>query len=280
LATLSVVDWPPLMVFCSCFLAFFATTSVRILADASEIRSESVVAKSLKRRPDVSALAESIEIMSECLRTYASTVPSATAETPGRSPSKKVISPAREEGVWQRGRRAGDEGRGREGATGGEGGGDGRRGGGEGARGGCAPMTSPLPRLATSLATPVFFSTTVPFMMKKAASDGFFSSMRTCDATGGGGRRWVATPRLGCSKAQRGPNGGVAMHRRQQGSRCQVHQAAPLVPPCEAAAAALGPKARPRRVKPTRRTSPDLKTVFVPALEKTFCDGKAGRRGG
>ena len=81
--------------FDSSFFAFFATTSERIFADASVIRSEIVVASILNMRPDSCGSSSSIATKVECSITYASTVPSATTETPGTSPRRSDISPIR-----------------------------------------------------------------------------------------------------------------------------------------------------------------------------------------
>mmetsp|Transcript_44721 Transcript_44721/g.104459 ORF Transcript_44721/g.104459 Transcript_44721/m.104459 type:complete len:275 (-) Transcript_44721:231-1055(-) len=130
LATLSAVCWEPVF-FWSDFLVFLATTSERILAEASAMRSERVVASILKRRPESAGSWRSMLMSAECSSTLASTTPSANTETPGVSPRRKDIS----------------------------------------------PITSPLPRFATSLEDPVFFSETEPFLMKKADSEALPSSM-------------------------------------------------------------------------------------------------------
>mmetsp|Transcript_18281 Transcript_18281/g.39291 ORF Transcript_18281/g.39291 Transcript_18281/m.39291 type:complete len:207 (+) Transcript_18281:1170-1790(+) len=93
LETLSAVCccWPPF--FWSALRVFLATTSERILAEASAMRSESVVASSLKRRPERVGSFESISIREGWSRMLASTVPSAMAETEGDSPRRKDISP-------------------------------------------------------------------------------------------------------------------------------------------------------------------------------------------
>jgi hypothetical protein len=94
LATLSVATSPTGPFFC-CFLAFFATTSERILPLASPMRSESVAAIIRKTGPHSLGSVARCDISFSCATTSASTAVSAIIVTPGKSPRSRDISPMR-----------------------------------------------------------------------------------------------------------------------------------------------------------------------------------------
>lgn len=89
LALRVATSWEGLTV--AAFLELFATTSWRILEEASPMRSESVAAIILKTRPHIFGSPSSCSLSVVCCMMYTSTLLSATTLDPGTSPSSSVI---------------------------------------------------------------------------------------------------------------------------------------------------------------------------------------------